>query len=126
MDHRIECPAKLPAESLKVIDAPSGWTAFSDNAMWLHSAAPMNGPPSRKGTLQDVSTTVKGAKRISRYVWDERGESPDSEGKWIACKYGETNNVVLSKRIDDNASQCTVTYTKNPQGRSDVDIHCDW
>jgi len=72
---------------------------------------------------------------ISRPTWvgkiNGRGaerwtELKDGGEKWMACYYSESGakDVILSKRIDDNATECTVTYPKKRGGA--IDITCKW
>lgn len=124
-EHRIECPLKLQSEFLQVVQPPAGWTAFVPTALWLHSAGPMDGPPAVMAILKENFYAKRGGKITTKWVWASRGETyPD--GKWMACNYGDANDVILSKRIDDNTSECTVITTKNEYGRNEVDIHCKW
>jgi hypothetical protein len=123
-EHRIECPAKLEPGSLK-ISSPAGWSSFVPVGVWLHSAGPMDGPPSVMAILKEDHYSEHGNKIVTKWVWGSKGDSYP-EGKWMACNYGAANEVILSKRIDDNVSECTVTYTRNKPRRDDIDIRCKW
>lgn len=123
-EQRIDCPAKLEATALQVVRPPEGWTAFVPAGLWLHSAGPMTGPPSDMAILKENSVITRGNKKTVKWVWDEIGEPPETGGKWMACHYGDANDVILSRKIDDNSSACTVTYTKNRYGRNELDVRC--
>jgi len=83
----------------------------------------MFGPASEKGYLKPTSTKVLRGKSVD--IWRELG-GPMPSGKWIACNYGDHNEFILSKRIDDNTSECTVANSKDKQGRVVVDVRCAW
>jgi hypothetical protein len=123
-EQRIECPAKLEAAALQVVQPPAGWTALVPAGLWLRSAGPMTGPPSEMAILKENAVVTRGGKQIAKWTWDEIGEPPESGGKWMACNYGGGNDVILSRKIDDNSSECTVTYTKNQYGRNELDVRC--
>lgn len=123
-EHRIDCPVKLEPGAL-TINSPAGWSAFVPVGLWLHSAGPMDGPPAAMAILKEDTYSEHGNKIVTKWAWARKGESyPD--GKWMACNYGEANDVILSKRINDHATGCTVTYTRNKPRRDDVDIRCTW
>ena len=124
-EHRIECPLRLDAESVQVTQSPAGWTPFIPGVFWLHAAGPMDGPPSLMADLQGDTYTKHGGKKTTTWTWPQKGDTYP-KGKWMACYYGHGNDVILSRRIDDNTSACTVTYTKNAVGRNDVDVVCQW
>lgn len=48
------------------------------------------------------------------------------EGKWLSCDYGDGNDVMIGRRIDDDTYECTVKYVKNRLGYNDFDIRCKW
>lgn len=49
---------------------------------------------------------------------------PGNAGIWIGCNYGNSDNIVLGKRLDDTVSECTATYTKDKRGVFSVNISC--
>lgn len=124
-EHTIECPTKLEASAVQIVNPPEGWTPNVPSFFWLNTAAPMNGPPSHVADLKEDYSKRSGKKEVSR--WDLGGgigAYPD--GKWLACKYGETNNLVLSRRIDDAATHCIVTQTSTGQRPDKVEVKCYW
>ena len=124
-EHRIECPVKLDSDSVQVSSPPGDWSTFVSSGFWLHAVAPMDGPPSIRGFLQEDSNSQVNGKKVMKWTLG-RGDGSYPDGKWLACFYGESNEVILSKRIDDHASECTVTYAKNKLGRNDIDVRCSW
>lgn len=122
-EHQIDCPLELPQEAVRIIQPPSDWAPFVRTGVRLSSAEPMFGPASEKGYLKPTSTKVLRGKSVD--IWRELG-GPMPSGKWIACNYGDHNEFILSKRIDDNTSECTVANSKDKQGRVVVDVRCAW
>lgn len=117
----LECPVAIQEKSLRLVDTPPGWTAFAGSPLYLHAAAPMNGPPEKLGELSDF--TQKRGKHEWTYTYKLDGKFPD--GKWLACTYGESDQVTLSKRLDDGVETCTFTYRKGKYvGQNDVAIRC--
>jgi hypothetical protein len=121
-EHRIECPLKLEAESIQVVNPPAGWTGFIPSFLWLHSAGPVDGAPPMVAVLKADAYVRRGDKSVSK--WDMTGVH--GGGKWMACNYGDANEIVLTKSLDETTSECTVTATKNAFGRNDLDIRCKW
>lgn len=117
--HRIECPAEIPQGSVAIVNPPAGWTPYARTSLHLSSAEPMFGPPSEKGFLKPGSSTA------TRDVWSGLEGSIEG-GKWIACRYGERGEVILSKRIADSASACTVVANRDKQGVNHPEVTCVW
>ena len=125
IDIRITCPAKLDAQALHV-DAPAGgWTTHVPVGLWLHAAAPIDGPPSEMVTLQGDAYSTKGKSKTTRWMLKQDSSDDRNHEKWMACFYGAGNDVIVSKRIDDAVTECSVTYTKQASpARDAVDIRC--
>lgn len=116
-----ECPKSIQEKSIQILDAPSGWAAFVGSPLYLHGAAPMSGPPEQLGELADFKQKRGKNTWTSTYKLD--GKFP--EGKWLACTYGESDQVTLSQRLDDSIQVCTFTYRKGTHvGQSDIAIRC--
>jgi len=58
--------------------------------------------------------------------WTQLKEMAGTE-KWMAGFYGEDGgrDAILSKRIDDGASECTVAYPPTTGGNT-IAIRCQW
>lgn len=120
-EYRVECPVSIETDALKVVKTPSGWTAAVQGPFWLHSAGPMDGPPSDMAVLkEDVYTKRVGKKKVTK--WDLSGTF--SAGKWMACNYGYANDFILSKKLDEKTSACTVTSKEQPSGKVAIEIRC--
>ena len=118
---KIDCPAQIPNSSLRVADTPAGWRATVVSPLFLHNAAPLDGPPINLGTLIGESLKDTPNHWITRYPLN--GEFP--KGKWITCDYGLLNEVSLSKRLPDETKECTVTGRKGKYaGQNTFDIVC--
>lgn len=121
----ITCPEKLTPDEIQVIKPPSGWTPHVPVGFWLRTAAPMYGPPSEMATLQEDSSKEHGNTKIFRWKLAQKGEATSTDDKWMACFYGAGNDVIISKRIDSNVVECTVTHTKHAApARDTIDIRC--
>lgn len=117
----LECPQSIPEQSVRLMNAPPGWNTFVRAPLYLNSAAPMDGPPEHLGELADYEQQKMKGGWKNTYQLD--GKFP--EGKWLACGYGESNQVILSRRLDDNIQSCVITYRKGPHvGESTVDVMC--
>lgn len=117
----LECPSSVPESSIRLENVPAGWTAFIARPLYLKAAAPIDGPPQRKGTLAEYEE--RKGKGETTYVYRLEGEYP--EGKWLQCSYGEYGQIALSKRLDDVVSLCKFTYKPGPKaGQNIIQIQC--
>lgn len=115
------CPTSIPETSIKLEPVPAGWTSYIASPLYLSSAAPVDGPPQRKGEL--VPTAQRKAKGRTIFVYQLDGTFP--EGKWLQCSYGEHGQVTLSKRIDDRVGRCEVSYRQGSKaGQNEIGIDC--
>lgn len=116
-----ECPKSIAEKSIRVAETPPGWTPFVGSPLYLHGAAPMNGPPEQLGELSDYKERHGKNTWTTTYQLD--GKFP--EGKWLACTYGESDQIALSQRLDDKIQTCTFTYRKGQHvGQNDITIRC--
>lgn len=117
----LECPDSVPETSIKLENTPAGWTPFVTRPLYLHAAAPIDGPPQRRGELADY--TEHKEKGETSYTY--RFEGPYPEGKWLQCAYGEYGQLTLSKRIDDHVRECKFTYRSGQKaGQRSIRIRC--
>jgi hypothetical protein len=115
------CPSELPAASLKVEGAPTGWATFVGAPLYLSDAAPADGPPERLGILRGEDGKVSKTSWTRKYSVE--GRYPD--GKWLRCDYGAYGEVSLAKRLPDDVKECIVTGRKGPHaGESKFEITC--
>lgn len=115
------CPSSIPDTSIKLDPVPAGWTAYIASSLYLNSAAPIDGPPQRKGEL--VPTAERKAKGQTIFAYQLQGPFPD--GKWLQCSYGEYGQVALARRMDDSIGSCEVSYKKGSKaGQNEIGIDC--
>ena len=115
------CPPSIADTSIKLDPVPAGWTAYIASPLYLKSAAPIDGPPQRKGEL--VPTAERKSTGQTIFVWQLEGVFPD--GKWLQCSYGEYGQVTLSKRMEESVSPCEVRYKKgSTAGQNEIGIDC--
>lgn len=121
-EHDVECPPLLTPEVLQVSGLPSGFTAYIPFGLRLNAAGAMDGPPSLMGILQEDPKSSQ-----KKTTWSFKGGKdiyPD--GKWMACYYGGGNEIVISRRINDSTSECTVNYATTKLGIKDIKVRCTW
>lgn len=82
----------------------------------------MWGPPASMTMAKPTFIGKVREKNVER--WDEIGTGGE---KWMACYYGEDGypDAIMSKRISDSATVCTVTYPKDKNDRR-LEIACTW
>lgn len=115
------CPSELPAASLKVEGAPSGWATFVGAPLYLSDAAPADGPPERLGILRGEDGKVSKTSWTRKYSLE--GRYP--EGKWLRCDYGGYGEVSLAMRLPDDVKECIVKGRKGPHaGERKFEITC--
>lgn len=117
----VACPVSIPQGSLQLADVPQGWTSYVGSPLYLHAAAPMNGPPEQLGELSDFRQ-----KRLKKgWVDTYRLDGKFPEGKWLACRYGGTDQLTLAMRLDDSIDSCTFTYRQGEHvGERNIAILC--
>ncbi len=120
-DQQVQCPPSIKGSGIQLASSPPGWKLFVPDSLYLHSAAPIDGPPEKLGDLAEYTERRHGAEAIYTYRLD--GNFP--EGKWIKCTYGVYGEVTLSKKIEDNTAQCTFHYRRGQKaGQNDISIVC--
>ena len=115
------CPDEIAASSISIKNVPTGWTPFVDSPLYLTGAAPIDGPPERRGEL--AGYTERRGKGETTFVYQLTGDFPD--GKWIQCRYGAYGQVTLSQRLGDRVAQCNIRYRKGRKaGQKEIRIQC--
>jgi hypothetical protein len=81
----------------------------------------MSGPPEELGELADFSQKrEKGA-----WIYTYQLDYPFPAGKWLACLYGESDQLTLGKKLDDNVKVCSFTYRQGEHvGENKITIAC--
>jgi hypothetical protein len=115
------CPESIAESSVKLTGIDSEWTPFITRPLYLHAAAPIDGPPQRRGDLAEFTEQKVKDGTIVKYRFE--GNYPD--GKWLQCLYGEYGQVTLSKRIDDRFMTCEFYFRKGAKAaQNDIRIEC--
>ena len=118
----IVCPTELPAEAMKIVTAPHGWQPFISSPLYLHSAAPIAGPPERLGRM--VGRTINRRKGEWMVEYDSL-DAPFPEGIWFSCDYGEGNEFSIAKKLDAGIKSCVVHGKKGEKaGQNSLEINC--
>ncbi|MRW92527.1 hypothetical protein GJ699_21235 [Duganella sp. FT80W] len=116
-----ECPDAIPQSAIRITAASTDWVPYVASPLYLHAAAPMDGPPEMKGELAEFKET-RGKNEWS-YSYALDGAFPN--GKWLQCTYGEHNQVTLSRRLPDEIQACKFVYRKGSKaGQHQITIQC--
>lgn len=117
-----QCPESITPARVELTDTPAGWTASIGSRLYLHSAAPTSGPPEERGELAGFRQS--GPPKRRTYSYDLAGIFP--AGKWLACRYGTSDEITLARRLDDDVRSCSFTYQKGVHvGQNQVTIACN-
>jgi hypothetical protein len=118
---RYECPQSIPEASVRLVAPGKEWKPFVSSPLYLHNAAPADGPPERLGILRGDDS------RKTKTGWTQTYSlaGPYPEGKWLRCDYGSLGEASLAKRLPDEIKECTVTGKKGDHaGESQLEISC--
>jgi hypothetical protein len=107
---QVVCPTEIPQASLKLTDTPARWTPHVASPIYLHAAGAAAGPPETLAQLRPDRSTYADGKATWKVTFNLQGHFP--RGKWLECGYGAHNQIVLSKRLPDTTTTCTVDYRK--------------
>lgn len=117
----MECPKEISPKDVRVVRAPTGWTAFVPfeytPAIPLQRAGLMTGPPS---DMAEIKPEGKGGPYADLYT-DMR---PVKDGWWFACYYGEQPGMILSQRLPETVTECRVAWGKGGKKPYKADIRC--
>ncbi|MES2115277.1 MAG: STY0301 family protein [Pseudomonadota bacterium] len=117
----LECPALIPEQSVQLVNTPTGWKTFVGAPLYLHGAAPMSSPPEMLGEL--VEDSERHGKNGMVHTYKIDGKFPN--GKWLACKYGESDQVTLARQLPDSTDVCVITTRKGGYvGQNNIKIDC--
>lgn len=116
-----ECPASIREKSVQLVETPPGWRSFVGAPLYLHAAEPMISPPELLGSL--IPDVERKGKTGMIYTYKIDGTFPD--GKWLACRYGESDQVTLARALPAATTVCTFTYRKGEYGGQNmIKIDC--
>lgn len=114
----IVCPAQIQTGQVRLAGVPDKWAAaYVGDGIALNGASLMAGPPAENALLQP---TGRGAKNED--VWTDI--RPIKDGFWMACLYGERQDLILSQRLPDSTKECRIIYRGRREGHLDMDIRC--
>jgi len=102
----VSCPLTLPREALTVRPAP-GWTGYTPSLMRLTGFGMMAGPP------QSMSYLVPSGSRKIKGGAASTWQFGVGEEKWLYCTYGGSSVIQIAKRLDDAATECTLTHKES-------------
>lgn len=115
-NRQLACPEQISEPSIVLKNVGAGWQSYVAAPLYLHSVAPIDGPPERLGQLMGKQMNTGPNAWIDTY--ELRGSFP--EGKWLQCSYGMLNEIVLSKRLDDSITSCTIKGKKGEKAGQNV------
>jgi hypothetical protein len=123
VEKEIECPTEISESSIRLVGTPRGWTPYVASPIYLSSAGATAGPPEMRATLMGDSTWKKDATEWSTtFEMDDPGFKA---GKWMECRYGEHEQLSLSKRLDSKTKACTVYFGQGEKaGQHTIRITC--
>lgn len=102
------CPLALPPEALAV-HAPPGWTGYTPSLMRLTGYGMMAGPPKSMAYLVPSSSRKTKTGAASTWLFGTGDE------KWLYCTYGGSSVIQIARRLDDTATECTLTHKETRQ-----------
>jgi hypothetical protein len=111
-DSKLACPESINSATISANETISPWTLQTDKQLRLSGAGFMAGPPESKMVL--IETTSSQTRTTLTETWKFVGPYPN--GKWLVC-YFEQGLAGLSKRIDDDKTECSIVYQKLPKRR---------
>lgn len=115
---RVSCPLVLPEGSIEVTHPPAGWLGSSPSLARLGGGGVMSGHPKQMQYLAPAATKKVKNSRLVTWHFDT------GEEKWLWCSYG-TIAVQIAKRLDDAATECTLTVKEERPGViADMTVSC--
>jgi len=118
---RLECPARYPADDVKLPKTGNWDTGLVVGRLPLVGAGMATGPLARRAELRGAEQPIKGGFR-THFGFDREQEPPE---KWFLCYYGAGGQVHLARRATDTTTSCTLTHEKKkfPQ-EPKIQLHC--
>lgn len=120
MAEEIVCPAQLSASAVTVSRPPDGWTGFVPTNLSLNAVGVTLGPLADRATLiGDYKKLAWGAYTVTFSLQTAQKYDP-----WLMCQYGDSNDIVIAKRLHNTVKACVVRYTPDKFGGKTIDIGC--
>lgn len=118
---QVQCPARYPAEVIRIKDVPKGWDGESQvrGNLPLDAGGFVSGPitGSSKGEMMGSGDIKTKDGFEARYLLDERIQE-----RWFYCGYG---GVELFHRISSKATQCVIKTIPRKTSKLDIRITCE-
>lgn len=117
----VQCPQELEATAVTVTSPPQGWTGFVQSKLVLHNVGISTGELKDRAAL--IGDYRKGARGAYSVTFSElRGWGAYS--RWLTCQYGDSNDIVIGKRLPSNIDTCVATYTIGQFRETIIKIDC--
>lgn len=111
-DMAAQCPARIPASSIKPDKPVAGWVTTVPGQMHLKGAGMLGGAPETKTYLVPDSATKT----------TQSFEFAKGEERWLFCDYGA---VELARKVGDGGTKCVITTeTKWPENNLSASVRC--
>lgn len=107
---QIACSLEIRPPSITV-KGEKGWVPFVPFPLRLYSAGMSGGAPETLTILRGEPQPAKKSTYKTLY-----GFSTDEE-KWLDCDYGEAGEISMSRRLDDQFTQCVITILPDLRGQ---------
>ncbi len=117
---RFQCPEEIDPQAI-TIAAPAGWHPYPAFPLQLLGAGMSAGAPESEAHLRGEPLDAKGGKTLY-----ELGSIRVEDGKWLDCRYGDSGEIQMSRRLDDSLKRCTITHARPVKGTPRrIDISCE-
>jgi hypothetical protein len=116
----IACPDELAASAVTVTHAPTGWTGFVPTKLMLHAVGVS------LGRLEDRATLIGDYRKLARgaYTVTFSLREAGNDERWLMCQYGDSNDIVIAKRLLQTVDSCVISYTPDKYGDKTIKIAC--
>lgn len=108
-DGATTCPLVLPRTTVE-IKPPIGWTGYSPAIVRLTGYGMMAGPPDSMTYLVPSGSKKLKDGSVSTWLFSK------GEERWMYCTYDDSGAIQISKRLADDATECTLSYKRDKFG----------
>ena len=105
----IACPLVLPKTTVDV-KAPTGWTGYSPTIVRLTGYGMMAGPPDSMTYLEPSGSKKLKNGSVSTWLFSK------GEERWMYCTYDGSGAIQISRRLADDATECSLSYKRDKFG----------
>lgn len=103
------CPLVLPKTTVEV-NPPSGWTGYSPAIVRLTGYGMMAGPPDTMTYLRPSGAKKQKNGSVSTWLFSK------GEERWMYCTYDDSGAIQISRRLADDATECTLSNKRDKFG----------